>query len=163
MNEIISQLVSEMIDYQAGDPKRINHFLKVYGFASAIGKREKVDESVQKTVEIAAVLHDVGIKLSEEKYHSSAGNYQEIEGPPVAKMMMQRYNLPEALIERVCFLIANHHTYGSIVALDYQILIEADFLVNIYEEGYDRKQIGAIYRKYFKTETGKHFFKTMFL
>ncbi|MDO4288005.1 MAG: HD domain-containing protein [Eubacterium sp.] len=163
MNTIISQLVGEMIDYQAGDPKRIGHLLKVYGFASAIGKKEKVDESLQKTIEIAAVLHDVGIKLSEEKYHSSAGNYQEIEGPPVAKMMMQRHNLPEALIERVCFLIANHHTYGSIVALDYQILIEADFLVNIYEGSYNKKQIESIYKKYFKTETGRHFLETMYL
>ena len=38
----------------------------------------------------AAILHDIGIHKAEEKYKSSAGNYQEIEGPPIAKAIMEK-------------------------------------------------------------------------
>ena len=33
--------------------------------------------------------------------------------------------------ERVAYLIGHHHTYDKIEGMDYQILVEADFLVNI--------------------------------
>ena len=34
-------LITEMIRYYAGDPKRIQHFIKVYTFAKMIGEKEK--------------------------------------------------------------------------------------------------------------------------
>lgn len=82
---LIGQIINAMIAYYTGDVRRINHFLKVYGFAKAIGEMEGLDESTQKILEIAALSHDIGIKNSEKKYNSSAGNYQQIEGPPEAK------------------------------------------------------------------------------
>ena len=46
-----------------------------------------------------------------------------------------RLGFAENVIERVCYLIGHHHTYTGIEGRDYQILVEADFLVNLYEDG----------------------------
>ncbi|WP_315073134.1 HD domain-containing protein [uncultured Clostridium sp.] len=163
MKENISLIINEMIKYYAKDPRRVNHFLKVFSFAKSIGELEKLDEETQDILEIAAVMHDIGIKLSEEKYNSSAGNYQEIEGPPVAKEILLKYNFDETFIDRVCYLIGHHHTYGEIDRIDYQILIEADFLVNIYEDEIKIPQIESIKEKYFKTKAGTEFLINLYL
>ena len=159
----ISTIINEMIKYYARDPRRVNHFLKVYSFAKSIGELEKIDKETQHVLEVAAVMHDIGIKVSEEKYNSSAGNYQEIEGPPVAREMLLKFNCDEKFIERVCYLIGNHHTYSKIDGIDYQILIEADFLVNIYEDEIKGPQIESIKEKYFKTQTGNEFLSNLYL
>lgn len=161
--KIISYLINDMIQYEQGTPRRIGHFLKVHSLAATIGHLEAIDEQTLLTLEIAAVLHDIGIKPSIEKYQSTAGNYQEIEGPPAARKLLSRYHLSDEMCDRVCFLIANHHTYGQIRAIDYQILIEADFLVNMHEDQMSQKQITTIRDKYFKTKTGLSFVNQMFL
>lgn len=163
MKDILNNLISEMIEYEKGNPRRVQHFLKVHAFAKIIAEQEGLDERTQDTLEIAAVLHDIGIKPSVKKYGSSAGNYQEIEGPPVARLFLKKYNVSDEIMERVSFLIANHHTYGSIQAVDYQVLIEADFLVNIYEDSMKPSQIENIRDRLFKTKTGVHLLETMFL
>lgn len=151
----ITKIMSEMIDYYQGDARRINHFLKVYTYAKLIGTKEIKEELSMDILEVAAVTHDIGIKNSERKYNSSAGNYQQIEGPPVAKKMLEKFDLDADFIKRVCWLIAHHHTYKGIDSLDYQILIEADFIVNAYEDNLSLKAIKSFKDKVFKTETGK--------
>ncbi len=163
MNTKTSVVINEMIDYYANDPRRINHFLKVYSFSKAIGELENLDEETQYILEIAAIMHDVGIKISEEKYNSSAGNYQEIEGPPIAQKMLEGLCVDEKIIDRVCFLIAHHHTYSKIDNIDYQILVEADFLVNIYEDEIKQERIISIKDKYFKTKSGINFLEKLYL
>ena len=163
MNGSISVIINEMIRYYSGDPRRVNHFLKVFSFAKAIGELENLDKDEQDILEVAAVMHDIGIKVSEEKYKSSAGNYQEIEGPPVAREMLSQLNFDEKFIDRVCYLIGHHHTYGEIDGIDYQILIEADFLVNIYEDEIKDIQIRSIKEKYFKTKAGTQFLTDLYL
>ena len=163
MTEKISTVINEMISYYSKDPRRINHFLKVYAFAKSIGELEKLDEETQDILEVAAVMHDIGIKISEEKYNSSAGNYQEIEGPSVARGMLSKFNFDEKFIDRVCHLIGHHHTYNKIDGADYQILIEADFLVNIYEDEIKVIQVQSIKEKYFKTKSGMTFLINLYL
>jgi HD superfamily phosphodiesterase len=163
MKENISTIINEMIKYYAGDPRRVNHFLKVFSFAKSIGELEKLDKNIQDILEVAAVMHDIGIKISEEKYNSSAGNYQELEGPPVAKEMLSKFKFDAEFTERVCYLIGHHHTYSKIDGLDYQILIEADFLVNIYEDEIKIPQIQSIKEKYFKTKSGTDFLTRLYL
>jgi hypothetical protein len=68
---------------------------------------------------------------SERKYSSSAAKYQEMEGPPIARDLLKEFNLGTEFIERICFLIGNHHTYNKIDDIDFQILVESDFIVNI--------------------------------
>lgn len=163
MKENISVIINEMIKYYEGDPRRVNHFLKVFSFAKSIGELENLDKDIQEVLEVTAVMHDIGIKISEEKYNSAAGNYQELEGPPIAKEMLSKLNYDEKFIERVCYLIGHHHTYGKIDGIDYQILVEADFLVNIYEDEIKVPQIQSIKEKYFKTESGKNFLTRLYL
>jgi len=151
-----------MIAYYAGDVRRISHFLKVYGFAKAIGEMEGLDKSTQEIVEIAALTHDIGIKNSEKKYNSSAGNYQQIEGPPEAKKLLAELSIESSVIDRVCWLIAHHHTYTDIKDIDYQILVEADFLVNADEDNMSPETILKIKNKIFRTSTGNKFINALF-
>jgi len=161
MNKI-GNVINSMIEYYSGDIKRINHFIKVYGFAKAIGEMENLEQRVQEILEVAAVVHDIGIKISEEKYQSSAGNYQQIEGPAIAENMLSNLGYDKSLIERVCYLIAHHHTYTDIDGLDYQILVEADFLVNLYEDNMSEAGIKSAKEKIFRTQTGNLFLAECF-
>lgn len=157
------KLIHSMIEYYAGDARRIQHFLKVYSYAKAIGELEGIREELQEILEAAAIVHDIGIKISEEKYNSSSGKYQELEGPPVARQMLSELGYEPEFIERVCYLIAHHHTYNNIDGMDYQILVEADFLVNISEDNMQEEQIKSVREKIFKTKTGIEFINKIFL
>lgn len=160
---MIEKIISAMINYYKGDPRRINHFMKVYAFAKNIGMEEGLDSRTQNILETAAVVHDIGIKLSEEKYNSSSGKYQEIEGPAEAEKLLKSIGVEDNVIERVAYLVGHHHTYGNIQGMDYQILVEADFIVNIYEDNESRDAVKNIKNKIFKTETGKEYIDDMFL
>jgi len=157
------KVIDAMIEYYAGDSRRIQHFMKVYGFAKIIGELEGVPPGLQEILEVAAIVHDIGIKVSEEKYNSSAGSFQQIEGPPVADELLTRLGYERNIIDRVCYLIAHHHTYNNIEGLDYQILVEADFLVNISEDQMGEREINSIRQKIFKTPSGLSFLFRMYL
>ena len=62
------ELASRMVAYNAGDPKRIQHLIKVHYFARMIGLAEHVDEATQLILEAAAIVHDIGIRICEQKY-----------------------------------------------------------------------------------------------
>ena len=156
------QVMLKMIEYYTGDPRRINHFLKVFGFARAIGAGEGLDARTQEILEVAALTHDIGIRNSEAKFGSCSGEHQQIEGPPEAETLLRGLGADENLIARVCFLIAHHHTYKDIEGMDYQILVEADFLVNAYEDAMSADAIRAFRRKVFRTETGKALLHTLY-
>jgi hypothetical protein len=160
---IINSLLNEMISYYEGDPKRIQHFIKVHSFSKLIGELENLDPKTQFTLEISAIVHDIGIKIAEEKYGHCNGKLQEQEGPKVAEPILQKLNLDPTIITRVLYLIAHHHTYNAIDGIDYQILIEADFLVNLYENNATIKASSAAYNNIFKTKSGKEICKSMFL
>lgn len=152
-----------MVGYFGCDVRRINHALKVYGFASTICRCENLSEHDIDVTKIAAVLHDIGIPVSEKKYGSCIGKYQELEGPPIAHALLEKLGTEPDKIARVCYLIGNHHTYTKIDGFDFQILVEADFLVNIYEDEMDEKMVKSIKEKYFKTNTGLQLLDSMFV
>lgn len=159
----VGKLIEEMTAYYAGDVRRINHFIKVYGFAKAIGECEGLDSGTLEILEIAAFVHDIGIKNSEIKYGSSAGKLQESEGPPEARKLLGRLGTSPAVMERVCWLVAHHHTYTDINGSDYQILLEADFLVNAFEDALSEEAVIAARDRLFKTPAGKMFLNNLYL
>jgi uncharacterized membrane protein (UPF0127 family) len=114
------------------------------------------------SVDNVAYVHDIGIKVAEEKYGSSNGRLQEQEGPAVAEEMLGRLHFDEKIIRRVSYLVGHHHTYDQIDGLDYQILVEADFLVNLYEDGVTKEAVMHAYNKIFRTEHGKRICAEMF-
>lgn len=163
MTNLTSQVLSKMIMYFDGDVKRINHAMKVHGFAKSIGELEEISKEKLEILEVAAILHDIGIKESERKYYSSAAKYQEMEGPAVASDILKEFNLNKNFMDRIIYLIGNHHTYSKIDSVDFQILVEADFIVNIFEDCLEKEQVQIIKEKYFKTSSGISFLKSMYI
>ena len=150
-----TNLLRQTIEFDHGDARRIQHLLKVYAFAAQLGREEKLDAETQDILEAAAILHDIGIHAAEEKHHSTAGKYQELEGPAIARDLLEGFEACNAdFIDRVCFLIAHHHTYNVVDSVDYQILLEADFLVNAYEDQLSPQAILSFREKVFRTKSG---------
>ena len=150
-----AEILHKMILFDEGDARRIQHFLKVYQYASLIGSLEGLPRDQQLILEIAAILHDIGIHPAEKKYGFSNGKLQEQEGPEHARELLEQVGgyAPE-LIDRVCFLIAHHHTYEGVDGLDWQILLEADYLVNSYEKNMPEEAIKKFRSAIFKTKSG---------
>lgn len=156
MDERLKKIAVEMIRYDSGSPKRIQHFLKVHHFAALIAAMENIDEETAFILEAAALVHDIGIRNAMEKYDSHAGYLQEQEGPPEARKLLEQVGgFSEEQIERILFLIAHHHTYKGVSGIDYRILIEADFLVNLYESESRYRAILAAEENVFETASGK--------
>ena len=158
----LDDLFMDMIAYYDGDPKRIQHFTKVHSYARLIGIGEELDDASLFILEAAAYTHDIGIRVAEEKYGRGGGKLQGQEGPIIAQKMLSQLGFENYIVERICFLIGHHHTYDNIDGLDYQILVEADFLVNLYEDDAGNRAIDKAYKRIFKTETGKKIFRLMF-
>lgn len=155
MNPQHAQLIQAMTAYNAGDPKRIQHLIKVHSLASAIGVLEQLDKETLFILETAALVHDIGIRICEQKYGSCDGKLQEKEGGPEARKLLSELGCyTSEQIERVCWLVAHHHTYKDINAVDYQILVEADFLVNSYEDNLSTEAVKRIRKNIFKTPSG---------
>ncbi len=152
---MINHLILEMMRVNNADPRRISHALKVYGIAKCIAGCEGLPERTQRIVEAAAVLHDIGIRLCEQTYGSCPGPLQEKEGPGVAKPILERYTQDNEFIDRVCWLIAHHHTYKDMDSIDHRILIEADFIVNAQEGEFGAAAFENVCALYFQTAAGK--------
>jgi predicted metal-dependent HD superfamily phosphohydrolase len=145
-----------------GDSKRIQHFCKVHSYAKLIAELENIDKETQFVLEAAALTHDIGIHLCEEKYGNCSGKLQEKEGPALAGKLLERLGFNKAVSERVQYLVAHHHTYSNVDGIDYQILIEADFLVNLHEDNVSKDAINRAYNNIFRTETGKKICREMY-
>lgn len=159
---MLNKLHLAMIDLYRGDAKRIQHFCKVHSYAKLIAETEKVDEKCLFILEAAALTHDIGIHVCEEKYGDCNGKLQEKEGPEIAKKLLEELGFAEDVSERVQYLIAHHHTYDNIDGMDYQILVEADFLVNIMEDNLSKEAALNAYKRIFKTACGKKICREMF-
>ena len=160
--DAIYRLTKQMIAYEKGTPKRIQHFIKVHSFAKTIGEGEGLDADTLFILETAALVHDIGIRPAEEKYGSCEGKLQEQEGPAPAKEMLSALGFAPDVIDRVCYLVAHHHTYDQVDGIDYRILLEADALVNLYEDNSPDDAIEAMLQNVFRTETGTRICKEMF-
>lgn len=159
---MLNKLHLAMIKLYRGDAKRIQHFCKVHSYAKLIAETENMDKKDLFILETAALTHDIGIHVCEEKYGNCNGKLQEKEGPAIAKKLLRELDFAEDVSERVQYLIAHHHTYDKIDGMDYQILVEADFLVNIMEDNLPKEAASHAYHTIFKTECGKQICRDMF-
>ncbi len=159
---LLDQLHMEMLRLDRGDPGLIQHFCKVHAYAALIGRLEGLTEDLLFILEAAAYTHDIAIRYCREKYGSGEGKLQELEGPAIADELLGRLGFPAEVTERVKYLIAHHHTYTDIRGMDLQILIEADFLVNLYEGRETLETVRTTMERIFRTETGKKICGDMF-
>lgn len=159
----ISQILVKMIDYSAGNRKDIHHLMKVHSYARIIGKGEGLSEELQKITEIAAIVHDIACPLCRIKYGNTNGKYQEAEGPALTESFLADTGLTGEEIARIAYLVGHHHTYEGVEGLDYQILLEADYLVNADESGYSRENILHMRDTVFQTKTGTALLESIYL
>jgi HD superfamily phosphodiesterase len=144
------------------DRKRIAHTLNVTRHAKLLLKKESGSVDV---VIPAAILHDIGILEAENKHGSSAGPYQEQEGPPIARSIMGKLGIDEGTIDEVCSIVGNHHSPGKVDTLNFKILYDADWLVNLSDEHdcQDKEKLSRIINKVFLTDSGKKMAKKIYL
>ncbi len=151
---IVSQALEKMILFYDGNHSDINHTQKVWCFAKMIGELEGLDKFTQQTLELAAVAHDLSCPLCREKYGNAKGEVQELEGPAIAKEFYADFDLSKEQLERICYLVGHHHSFESVDGMDYQILLEADFLVNADESNAEKEEIIRFRDQVFRTKTG---------
>lgn len=123
------KIIREMKEVFKEIPFGIEHTLKVLQNAEDIMKGESIEEE-KELITIVAILHDIGAVEAQKKYGSIDGVYQEKEGPAVAREILQRVGYNEN-IDRICFIVGNHHTPSKINGIDFQIQWEADLLENL--------------------------------
>jgi HD superfamily phosphodiesterase len=162
MDKNIAKVALALMQKNCGDTRRIEHSLKVFAYAQQLGAAESLDDKTLVNLELSALLHDIGIHVSERKYGTSSGYHQEIEGPPVAREILTNLNFEPEVIERVCYIISRHHTYSAVDGIDFQLLVEADFLVNSTEDQLTDRQINNFAKNVFKSESGFTCLKLLF-
>lgn len=159
---LTDRLIEEVKREFGDDFKRIEHALSVFENAGEILKAEGGDP---KVVASAALLHDIGIKEAERKHGSSAAKYQEMEGPKIAERIMGEVGLDSETIDHVSKIVGSHHSARDIDTLEFRIIWDADWIVNIPEE-YDveeKDKLKGVIEKLFKTKTGRGIAKGLYL
>lgn len=128
MDYFKGRVVKLMVDYFETDFRRITHALEVLGHAEIImGNGEDCDYEV---LAASAILHDIGIKQSEEALGYNNGKTQEEYGPPVAEKLLKSINFSPEKTRKVCQIIGNHHSSSRYDYVELKILKEADRIVN---------------------------------
>ena len=159
----VSKLISVMMQYY-NDVRLSEHSVKAYAYAHGIGKGENLPESDQFILSAAAVLHDIGIPPAIKLYGSAKAEFQEKEGALLVPEMLEKAGIIQAHIkERVSWLVGHHHTEELAENnLLLQILIEADYLVNLAEGNAPAEKTEQVLNSSFKTRTGKEYIKALF-
>ena len=128
MDYFKGRVVKLMVDYFGTDFRRITHALEVLGHAEIImGNGDDCDYEV---LVASALLHDIGIKQSEEALGYNNGKTQEEYGPPVAEKLLKSINFSPEKTRKVCQIIGNHHSRSRYDYVELKILKEADRIVN---------------------------------
>lgn len=159
---LVSAAIEKMIEFYDGNLHDINHFLKVWALAKTIGEQEKLDLKTQETLELAAIVHDISCPLCREKYGNTNGKNQELESPPLVEKFFESFSECGVDLKRISWIVSHHHTYANVDGLDWQILLEADFLVNADEGGFSKSALENAKSRVFRTASGTRLFESMY-
>ena len=145
----------EMKRYFKNDFKRIGHATRVARYAEKIGKYEGGNLAV---ILLSAYLHDIGIHEAQRKHGSTSAKYQEMEGPPIARELLEKLGAKEELINEVCDIVGHHHSPGEDETINFKAVYDADLIANIEdnhkEDSIDEEKLQKIIEKSFLTDTG---------
>ena len=158
----ISEIMDKMIAFSNGNIHDIDHFIRVWTYAKTIGELEHLDADIQFVLEVAAITHDIACPLCRQKYGNTNGKYQEVEGSPLVRSFLSDSGLTAEQIDRVAYLVSHHHTLTDIDGMDYQILIEADFIANASENDYSKESIQSFIYKVMQTNSGSMMARQIF-
>ncbi len=157
------KLIRKMIDFYQGNKHDVAHFMKVYAYAETIGLSEGLDERTQKTLEYAAIVHDIACPICRVKYGNTNGKYQEAESEALLIPFLEEFDMDDEMKDRIIYLVSHHHTYTNVDGMDYRILLEADYLVNADESNYSKESIQAFKKNVFQTKSGIHILDSLYL
>jgi hypothetical protein len=151
-----------MEEYFGADQRRIDHALQVSLYAREL--LSYIDADPVQTL-AAAYLHDIGIPEAERVHGSSAGNFQEIEGPPIAAKILANLNTEDVLANSIIAIVGKHHTSGAIDSTEFRIIWDADALVNFAGvlPGKSEAHIESVLQKHMVTEAGYRMARHIFL
>jgi hypothetical protein len=160
--ELKNEIIKKMITYFDYNSNHINHAYRVLHYAEEIFGIEKGNPDV---VISSAILHDIGIPNCEKKYKSIEGQLQEIEGPPVAREILKSLGIDEEITKEVCEIIGCHHSPGEIDTINFKIMWDADWLVNLPDvyDVKDRVKLQVIISETFMTQAGAKIAKELYL
>ena len=123
-----AKIVRLLVAYFGTDDRRIEHALKVLFHAEQIYK--DAPEGDEDIIIAVALLHDIGIKVSEQELGYNTGKTQEQYGPPIAQQLLASIAFPPEKLEIVKQIIGNHHSPSRYAYPELKILKEADRIVN---------------------------------
>jgi hypothetical protein len=158
----LERVRAAMEEYFGEDQRRIDHALQVSLYAREL--LSYIDADPVQTLS-AAYLHDIGIPEAERVHGSSAGNFQELEGPPVAEGILAKLKTEDALADAIVKIVGNHHTPGAIDSSEFRIIWDADALVNFAGvlPGKSQAQIESVLKGHMVTEPGYRMACNIFL
>lgn len=164
MEKLVTQLHKEVIEYFAAtDITQIGHTEAVHNFAQLLAKLEGYDTYRQGMIEMAALLHDIGCPNAKAKYGNSNPPNQEKEGKPVAIEFLAKYPLPQRDKDTLAEVVGVHHHLNILKEMGFEILAEADLIVNLLEGYYKPEQAENLYHTFVSTKSGKELVWNMFL
>jgi len=150
-----SRLLFHALCYEQGHERRTQHILKVYALTKLLGEVEELDAEQRQILQAAAILHDIPIRYCKEHYSGDACQQnQQQEAPHLVRGFLEQAGYCPGSIAHVLELVLHHHDYGSPRGRLLQLLIEADLIVNCYENRPDAEQEKMIC-SLFETACGK--------
>lgn len=158
-----AKILEKMIRFYEGSLHDTDHFMKVYAYASSLGKLENLGDKTQSILEKASIVHDISCPLCRQKYGNAAGHYQEAESEALLRPFLAEFCLDDDELERIIYIVSRHHTLDGVEGMDHQILIEADYIVNAGEQHLNADTVRAFRDSFFKTESGKRILTDLFL
>ncbi len=158
----VDRVVLAMEACFGADARRIAHAHLVAGHARELLAYVDADPVLTMTV---AYLHDIGIHEAERRHGSNAGNFQELEGPPIARRLLEELQAPPDLVDRVVRIVGLHHTPDGVDAPEFRILWDADALVNFMDvlPGKPPAEIDRLLRRHMVTEPGYRLARRIYL
>ena len=158
----ISEIMEKIIRFSNGSLHDINHLIAVWTYAKTIGELERLDPETQFILEVAAITHDIACPVIRDESGHTDHKLQESMGAPMVREFLADTGMEMEQIERVAYLVGHHHTLDAIDGLDYQILIEADFIVNACEKGWGGAKVKHFRDTVMKTAAGKRIVDAVF-
>lgn len=154
----VNEILIEALKFENGHIRRTQHILKVHSLAKLFAEKLGLDKKALELLEIAAILHDIGINSCKDKGVNPSLENQLIEVKMILSNFSKKYEISPKEEKEIYFLIENHHNYLDLNNLSHQILIEADLIINIFE---NNKEGIEGYREYFRTDIGREILDTL--
>jgi hypothetical protein len=154
VRSIKEKLLQFLEEHFGADIKRVEHAKNVLKYAEDILMAEGGDSHI---VIPAAILHDVGIKEHAED-HGRAG-------ADIARKLLLKHGFQMDHIDEICDIILHHDIQDEAGRKNYEIIFDADWLVNFEDEIHDldEENIELKIDTKFLTSTGKDLARKIYL